>query len=125
MDSLTVFAAEYALRDHLVGIGPLVAGILLVGFLVGGFLVGRRIRQKESPAPRPEEQPHRPDDAGIPGETEGHRRPAELEEREDRLMPYEVKTQSTEADSSPVSEHDAKWRGSHSGSWGAGGPGAG
>ncbi|MFG3499248.1 DUF6479 family protein [Streptomyces sp. NPDC047928] len=122
MEALITYAAEFAARDHLVGIGPLVAGIFLVGFLIGAFWLGRRIRSREPAAPKPDEQPHRPPDAGLPGEAEGHRRPAELTEREDRLMPYELKHENTEPDTSPVSESDQKWRGASSGGFGSGGP---
>ncbi|MEE1751097.1 DUF6479 family protein [Streptomyces sp. SP18CS02] len=115
---------ESAARDHLVGIGPLVAGVVLVGFLIGAFVLGRRIRSREPEPPKAEEQPHRPDDAGLPGEAEGHRRAAELTEREDRVMPYELRHENTEPDTSPRSEEDHKWGGSASGGFGSGGPGS-
>ncbi|MGI5356580.1 DUF6479 family protein [Streptomyces sp. CA-252508] len=122
MDSLMTFAMEFAAKDHVVGIGPLVAGILLVGFLIGAFVLGRRVRNREPAPPTPAEQPHRPADAGLPGEAEGHRRPAELEEREDRVMPYELRRQNTDPDASPRSEKDHKWGGTPSGGFGSGGP---
>ncbi|MCS0638991.1 DUF6479 family protein [Streptomyces sp. LP05-1] len=117
------FSAEFAAnRDYLVGIGPLVAGIILVAFLIGAFLLGRRIRSREPAPPRADEQPHRPEDSGLPGEQEGHRRAGELTEREDRVMPYELRHDHTEPDTSPRSENDHKWGGSHSGGFGSGGP---
>ncbi|MFI6105765.1 DUF6479 family protein [Streptomyces sp. NPDC051310] len=122
MDALLTYSMELAERDHLVGIGPLVAGIILVGFLIGAFWIGRRIRTREPEPPKPSEQPHRPADAGLPGEVEGYRRPAELTEREDRVMPYELKHENTEPDTSPRTEHDRKWRGAPSGGFGSGGP---
>ncbi|MGA5555127.1 DUF6479 family protein [Streptomyces lavendulocolor] len=122
MDSLMTFAMEFAAKDHVVGIGPLVAGILLVGFLIGAFMLGRRVRNREPAPPTPDEQPHRPANSGLPGEAEGHRRPAELDEREDRVMPYELRHQNTDPDASPRSEKDHKWGGAPSGGFGSGGP---
>ncbi|MEU9983284.1 DUF6479 family protein [Streptomyces sp. NPDC050856] len=122
MNSLITETGELAAKDHVVGIGPLVAGILVVGFLIGAFLLGRRIRNREPAPPSPEEQPHRPADAGLPGEVEGHRRPAEITEREDRMMPYELRHENTEPDTSPRTEKDDKWRGAPSGGFGSGGP---
>ncbi|MDN3296132.1 DUF6479 family protein [Streptomyces ficellus] len=124
MESLIPFTTEFAAKDHVIGIGPLVAGIVVVGFLIGAFWVGLRIRNREPAPPKPDEQPHRPPDAGIPGEVEGHRRPAELDEREDRLMPYELRRQNTDPDPTPRTETDAKWGGSASGGFGSGGPNA-
>ncbi|GGQ28593.1 DUF6479 family protein [Streptomyces roseolilacinus] len=122
MDALITYGAEFAAKDHIVGIGPLVAGILLVGFLIGGFWLGRRIWTKEPAPPAPEEQPHRPPDAGLPGEVEGHRRPAEVPQSERRMMPYELKHENSEPDTAPLSDHDRKWRGAPSGGFGSGGP---
>ncbi|CAL9300958.1 MULTISPECIES: DUF6479 family protein [unclassified Streptomyces] len=122
MNALITHSAEFAAKDHVVGIGPLVAGILLVGFLIGAFWLGRRIWTKEPAPPTPDEQPHRPPDAGLPGEVEGHRRPAEVPKGERRLMPYELRHENTEPDTSPMSDDDRKWRGAPSGGFGSGGP---
>ncbi|OEJ95086.1 DUF6479 family protein [Streptomyces thermolilacinus] len=122
MNALITNSAEFAAKDHVVGIGPLVAGILLVGFLIGAFWLGRRIWTKEPAPPTPEEQPHRPPDSGLPGEVEGYRRPAEMPKGERRMMPYELKHENTEPDTSPVSDDDRKWRGAPSGGFGSGGP---
>ncbi|KAF0646092.1 MULTISPECIES: DUF6479 family protein [Streptomyces] len=123
MNALITHSAEFAAtKDHLVGIGPLVAGVLLVGFLIGAFWLGRRIWTREPAPPTLEEQPHRPPDSGLPGEVEGRRRPAEVPQSERRLMPYELKHESTEPDMSPQSDDDRKWRGSPSGGFGSGGP---
>ncbi|GAA4907174.1 DUF6479 family protein [Streptomyces coeruleoprunus] len=118
MNGLTTLSAEF-FSD---GTGQLIAGLLVVGFLLGAFVLGRRIMLKEEPTPKPEEQPHRPPDAGLPGEVEGHRKPAEVPQSERRLMPYELKHENTEPDTTPVSEEDQKWRGAPSGGFGSGGP---
>ncbi|WP_175412807.1 DUF6479 family protein [Streptomyces sp. TRM64462] len=123
MNGLITYSAEFA-DSHFLrgGIGQLVAGLAVVAFLLGAFWLGRRIWAKEAAPPKPEEQPHRPDDAGIPGEVEGHRRPAEVPESERRLMPYELKHENTEPDTSPETEDEHKWRGAPSGGFGSGGP---
>ncbi|MFF8383809.1 DUF6479 family protein [Streptomyces kanasensis] len=122
MNASLTHGAELAAKDHIVGIGPLVAGILVVCFLIGAFLLGRRIMLREPAPPTPDEQPHRPADAGLPGEVEGHRRPSEVPQSEDRLMPYELGRSNTEPDTSPQTENDRKWGGAPSGGFGSGGP---
>ncbi|OII60412.1 hypothetical protein BJP40_10560 [Streptomyces sp. CC53] len=123
MNGFVYLSAEFAAPTFVRhGLGQLIAGILIVGFLIGAFWLGRRIWIKEAAPPQPEEHPQRPPDAGLPGEVEGHRKPAEVPQGERRLMPYELKHEPTEPDTSPVSEDDHKWRGSQSGGFGSGGP---
>ncbi len=96
MNGFVYLSAEFAAPTFVRhGLGQLIAGILLVGFIIGAFWLGRRIWVKEAAPPKPEEQPHRPPDAGLPGEVEGHRKPAEVPQGERRLMPYELKHEPT------------------------------
>lgn len=121
MNGLIMYSAEFAQSNFQGGL-QLLAGIFVVSFLLGAFWLGRRIWMKEAAPPKPETQPHRPPGSGLPGEVEGHRRPAEVPESERRLMPYELKHESTEPDTTPVSEKEQKWRGAPSGGFGSGGP---
>jgi hypothetical protein len=50
------FTMEIAARDHLIGLGPLVAGIFVVLVLIGAVVVGLRVRMRE---PEPPKEPQR------------------------------------------------------------------
>ncbi|WP_256333300.1 DUF6479 family protein [Streptomyces sp. cf386] len=71
------------------GIGLLVAGLAVVALLIGAFVLGARIRRREPPPPRPEEQPRLPDDGPVHKVRE-HREPAEVPRSDRRLTPHEM-----------------------------------
>ncbi|MEV4944179.1 DUF6479 family protein [Streptomyces sp. NPDC053755] len=108
------------------GLGQLLGGLVVVAVLIGAFAWGRRIRDREPRPPTPEEQPHRPADAGLPGEESEYRTSAEVPQSdgEHRLMPYQLKN-SGETSSEPPTEEKRKWGGISSGGFGSGGPGHG
>ncbi|MGK5632952.1 DUF6479 family protein [Streptomyces sp. URMC 123] len=61
MHHMSMFAAvreepALAARDHLVGIGPLIVGIIVVILLIAALWLGRRVRERE-PEPPQEPQP--------------------------------------------------------------------
>ncbi|MFB7369203.1 DUF6479 family protein [Streptomyces sp. NPDC056222] len=107
------------------GMAQVLGGLILVAVLMGAFWLGMRVRDKESPTPKPEEHPHRPE-GGLPGETSEYRRPHEMPQTdgEHRLMPYELKD-GGETSPDPPSEEKRKWGGISSGGFGSGGPGHG
>ncbi|MFD9032421.1 DUF6479 family protein [Streptomyces sp. NPDC059567] len=107
------------------GMAQVLGGLVLVAVLMGAFWLGMRVRDKESPTPKPEEHPHRPE-GGLPGETSEYRRPHEMPQTdgEHRLMPYEIKD-GTETSPDPPSEEKRKWGGISSGGFGSGGTGHG
>ncbi|MEU7697373.1 MULTISPECIES: DUF6479 family protein [unclassified Streptomyces] len=108
------------------GLGQVIGGLVLVAVLIAAFWLGTRVRNRESNPPKPEDQPHRPEDGGLPGEASGYRRPTEmpLTDGEHRLMPYQLKDGS-EASPDPPSEEKRKWGGISSGGFGSGGTGHG
>ncbi|WP_329119063.1 DUF6479 family protein [Streptomyces sp. NBC_01353] len=107
------------------GMAQVLGGLVLVAVLMGAFWLGMRVRDKESPTPKPEEHPHRPE-GGLPGETSEYRRPHEMPQTdgEHRLMPYQLEDGS-EASPDPPSEEKRKWGGISSGGFGSGGTGHG
>ncbi|MBT2441036.1 hypothetical protein J7E93_13130 [Streptomyces sp. ISL-36] len=112
------------------GLAQVLGGLVVVAVLIGAFVLGMRIRDRESPTPKPEEQPHRPETDRLPGEMSEYRRPAEMPQTdgEHRLMPYQLKdsgTSGTETSPEPPSEEKRKWGGISSGGFGSGGPGHG
>ncbi|MFF5919124.1 DUF6479 family protein [Streptomyces flavochromogenes] len=108
------------------GLGQVLGGLVLVAVLIAAFWLGTRVRNRESNPPKPEDQPHRPDDGSLPGEASGYRRPTEMPQTdgEHRLMPYQLKDGS-EASPDPPTEEKRKWGGISSGGFGSGGTGHG
>ncbi|MGW2015460.1 DUF6479 family protein [Streptomyces sp. NPDC001927] len=111
------------------GLAQVLGGLVVVAVLIGAFWLGMRVRDKESPTPKAEEHPHRPE-GGLPGEMSEYRRPAEMPhtDGEHRLMPYELKnggTSGTETSPDPPTEEKRKWGGISSGGFGSGGTGHG
>ncbi|MEV4936266.1 DUF6479 family protein [Streptomyces zaomyceticus] len=108
------------------GLGQLLGGLVLVAVLIAAFWLGYRVRNREPAAPKPDEQPHRPEDAGLPGESSEYRRPTEMPQTdgEHRLMPYQLKDGS-EPSPEPPTEEKRKWGGISSGGFGSGGTGHG
>ncbi|WP_395361291.1 DUF6479 family protein [Streptomyces sp. YH02] len=108
------------------GLAQVLGGLVLVAVLITAFWLGFRIRNREPAPPRPEDQPHRPEDSGLPGEMSEYRRPAEMPhtDGEHRLMPYQLKDGSEPAPDPPT-EEKRKWGGISSGGFGSGGTGHG
>ncbi|MFI8517810.1 DUF6479 family protein [Streptomyces sp. NPDC085481] len=109
------------------GLAQVIGGLVVVAVLIGAFALGIRIRNRESPPPDPETQPHRPDSDELPGETSEYRRPHEMPQTdgEHRLMPYQLGTSGSETSPDPPSEEKRKWGGISSGGFGSGGTGHG
>ncbi|MCT4354572.1 DUF6479 family protein [Streptomyces sp. Je 1-79] len=107
------------------GMAQVLGGLVVVAVLIGAFWFGMRVRDKESPTPKPEDQPHRPE-GGLPGETSEYRKSTEMPQTdgEHRLMPYELK-RGSEDSPEPPSEEKRKWGGISSGGFGSGGTGHG
>ncbi|MGH3323292.1 MAG: DUF6479 family protein [Streptomyces sp.] len=107
-------------RDHLVGIAPLIVGLVVVAALIFAVSYGIRIRK------RGDMRPSSPGEAGPdehPGYETSHRVPDEVPHDGQRRMPYEFK--DFDSDSHP-GEHEQprpKWDEGSSGSFGSGGAG--
>ncbi|MFJ9826600.1 DUF6479 family protein [Streptomyces sp. NPDC101160] len=108
------------------GLAQVLGGLIVVAVLIGAFAYGIRVKNKELPPPDPEAQPHRPEDAGLPGESSEYRKPKEMPQTdgEHRLMPYQLKD-GGETQAEPPTEEKRKWGGISSGGFGSGGPGHG
>ncbi|MFF4170088.1 DUF6479 family protein [Streptomyces sp. NPDC001744] len=112
------------------GLAQVLGGLVVVAVLIGAFAFGIRLRNREPAPPRAEEQPHRPADAGLPGEATEYRRPTEMPhtDSEHRLMPYQLKgpgSSGSETSPEPPGEEKRKWGGISSGGFGSGGTGHG
>ncbi|MFI9119554.1 DUF6479 family protein [Streptomyces bikiniensis] len=109
------------------GLAQVLGGLVVVAVLLSAFWFGFRVRNQEPAPPKPEEQPHRPDDGSLPGETTEYRQGAEMPQTdaEHRLMPYQLKHSGTETSPQPPDEEKRKWGGISSGGFGSGGTGHG
>ncbi len=99
-----------------------VAGLFIAGALIWAFWFGMRVRDRESPRPRPDEQPTLPS-SGPVHEVREMREPDEMpraaQERE-RLMPHELHHASTKR---RKDQQRGRWDPGSSGSFGSGGLG--
>lgn len=87
--SLGATATLTAERDLLVGIGPFVLGLFIVAVLTGAVWYGIRLRRRESPPPRPEDQP-KPPPGGPVGEVMEHPAEPGFDQDGRRLRPHEL-----------------------------------
>jgi hypothetical protein len=93
----TETAASHGL---LVGIGPLVAGVIVVALLIGAVRLGLKVRRREPGPPRPEEQPRLPTDGPV-REMQEHREPNEVPRSDHRMTPHELRNQSSRPERRP------------------------
>ncbi|MFI6495338.1 DUF6479 family protein [Streptomyces sp. NPDC050564] len=116
--SYEVIAANHAVN----AVAAFIGGLFIAGALVWAVFLGIRVRRKESPPPRPDEQPRLPDTGPVHEERE-LREPDEVPHAADeseRLMPYNLHA----AGSKHADDQERKrWVPGSSGSFGSGGPG--
>ncbi|MFI6369488.1 DUF6479 family protein [Streptomyces sp. NPDC050546] len=121
---MTTAWMEMAAGRGALGIGLIVAGVVVVALLLGAFALGVRIKRRELPTPRPEEQPRLPD-GGPVGEVSERREPEEVPRSQDRLTPHRLKAHGNVSDRRSASQERQRWNEGSSGSFGSGGPGGG
>ncbi|MET9760920.1 DUF6479 family protein [Streptomyces sp. NPDC006372] len=110
---------EMAAGRGALGIGLAVAGVVVVVLLLGAFVLGIRVKRRELPTPRPDEQPRLPD-GGPVRETSERRESEEVPRSQDRLTPHELKRHGSRTS---ASQERPRWSEGSSGSFGGGGPG--
>jgi hypothetical protein len=103
------------------GAAIVVVGVLIAALLIGAFWLGVRVMRRESPPPRPEEQPRMPD-GGPVREVREHREPDEVPRSDQRLTPHELHGNS--GTRTGGSKDRPRWDENSGGSFGSGGPGA-
>ncbi|MCX5207364.1 DUF2207 domain-containing protein [Streptomyces sp. NBC_00237] len=77
-------------RDLLVGIAPFLIGLVIVAMLIGAVVLGIRVKKREPPAPRPEEQPRAPERDHPPGVVHEHPESHELPQDGVRRTPHHL-----------------------------------
>ncbi|MFI7012340.1 DUF6479 family protein [Streptomyces sp. NPDC050145] len=103
-------------------VGAFVGGLFIAGFLIVAFKFGKRVVERESRRPRPDEQPKLPKEWPVHEEREV-REPDEMplaHDESERLMPYQLHPARTKRSKD---QHPKKWTPGASGSFGSGGLG--
>lgn len=103
-------------RDHLVGIGPAVAGLVVVFILIGAVAVGLRRKNRRSAPVPPEQQPHAPEHPT--GYETGLRADDEVPHDGRRRLPHEF--DQVRGTRPSDQKEPPKWQEGHSGSFGNG-----
>ncbi|MFD4575485.1 DUF6479 family protein [Streptomyces sp. NPDC058417] len=120
---MTNATVQLAAASGLLSLALFVVGIAVVAMLAGSFWLGARIKLREPPRPRPEEQPHLPPDGPV-REIRENREPDEvpLIPKDGRaLTPYEISNAKTRTSSDTSRK---RWAPGSSGSFGGGGLGS-
>ncbi|MDO0930809.1 DUF6479 family protein [Streptomyces sp. DG2A-72] len=87
---------DLAVSRGVVGAGLVLAGVVVVALLLGAVRLGARVRRREPPPPRPEEQPRLPDDGPV-REVLENREPNEVPRSRHRLTPHRLDGHGTAA----------------------------
>jgi len=119
--STATFELAATSSDVLNVLAAFVGGLIIAGALVWAVQFGMRVRDRESPRPLPDEQPHLPD-GGAVREMSEMREADEVPHAEgkERLMPYELHKSGTKTGED---QHRKRWLPGSSGSFGSGGIG--
>ncbi|MFI6035851.1 DUF6479 family protein [Streptomyces sp. NPDC051315] len=120
---MSTASMQLAASSGLLSLGMFVVGIALVALLAGSFWMGARIKLREPPRPRPEEQPHLPPDGPV-HEVQENREPDEVPHTPKGgrpLTPYELTNMQTRTSASKTRP---RWGRGSSGSFGGGGLGS-
>ncbi|MFE2578569.1 DUF6479 family protein [Streptomyces sp. NPDC059378] len=114
--------AQIAAGSGWLTLGPLLAGLAVVAILLSGFYWGAIVRRRESPPPRPDEQPHLPP-GGAVREVQENREPDEMPKSRNRVLPHDLHGYGNLGTRSSASKTRPRWARGTSGSFGGGGLG--
>ncbi|WP_416981148.1 DUF6479 family protein [Streptomyces sp. T028] len=120
---MSIATEQLAATSGLISLVLFLVAVVVVGLMAGSFWLGARIKERESPRPRPEEQPHLPPDGAV-HEIRENRESQEVPRTakgERPLTPYELTNLQTR---SSADKTRRRWSEGSSGSFGGGGLGA-
>ncbi|MFE0514289.1 DUF6479 family protein [Streptomyces sp. NPDC058964] len=114
---------QLAAASGLIGLVFFLVAMAVLAVLAGGFWLNARVKYRESPRPRPEEQPHLPPEGAV-HEIRENRESQEvpvMPKGGRPLTPYELSNMQTRPS---ASKDRPRWSKGSSGSFGGGGLGA-
>jgi hypothetical protein len=114
---------QMAAASGLMSLGLFVVAVAVLAFLAGGYWMNSRVKYRESPRPRPEEQPHLPPEGPVREirENRDYLEVPKVPKGDRPVTPYEVGN----IDSKPsATKERPRWSTGSSGSFGGGGLGA-
>ncbi|MFJ3667818.1 DUF6479 family protein [Streptomyces sp. NPDC090106] len=117
--STAAFVVAAAGSDVLNVVAAFIGGAVIAGALIWAVQFGMRVRDRELPRPRPEDQPSLPTSGAI-HEIREMREPDEVPRTERRLMPYELHHSGSRRG---TDQKRKRWLPGSSGSFGSGGLG--
>ncbi|MFJ3234892.1 DUF6479 family protein [Streptomyces sp. NPDC086787] len=120
---MTTDSIQLAAASGLMGLVFFLVAMAVLAVLGGGFWLTSRVKYRESPRPRPEEQPHLPPEGAV-REVMENRESQEVPRMPKGgrpLTPYELSNMSTRPS---TSTDRPRWSKGSSGSFGGGGLGA-
>ncbi|WP_189313245.1 DUF6479 family protein [Streptomyces brasiliensis] len=120
---MSTASMQLAAASGLMSLVLFLVAVAVLTMLAGSFWLGSRIKFREPPRPRPEEQPHLPAEGPV-HEIRENRESEEvpwIPKGERPLTPYELSNQQTRPS---TSKDRPRWSKGSSGSFGGGGLGA-
>ncbi|MFC9926452.1 DUF6479 family protein [Streptomyces sp. NPDC127190] len=120
---MTTASTQLAAASGLMSLVLFIVAMAVLALLAGGFWMTSRVRYRESPRPRPEDQPHLPPDGPV-REVRENREAAEIPKVPKggrALTPYELSNMDSKTS---ANQQRPRWSRGSSGSFGGGGLGA-
>ncbi|MEU1519484.1 DUF6479 family protein [Streptomyces sp. NPDC005811] len=120
---MSTASEQLAAASGLISLVLFLVAVVVLALLAGSFWFGARVKARESPRPRPEEQPHLPPEGAV-HEIRENRESQEVPhvaKGERPLTPYELSNLQTR---SSTDKNRPRWSKGSSGSFGGGGLGA-
>lgn len=113
---LATFLAQSTAASWLV----FIIGVLIAAALVGAVVLGVRVRRREPPRPRPDEQPHVPNSGPVSEEQEA-REPNDIPwHKTDRLTPHQLEGHGRGSTRPSSDKIRHRWSEGDSGAFGSG-----
>jgi hypothetical protein len=117
---------QMAAASGLMSLALFGAAVVVLALLAGGFWMNSRIKYREPPRPRPDEQPHLPPEGAVHEVRQSmeSQEVPHMEKGGRPLTPYELSNMKSRPSDSGQGQGRPRWSKGSSGSFGGGGLGA-